>query len=160
MISELSDQEIEAAIARATYFAEKQELFRSETFIGVMVTSLLRGTPAAVQENPQLQTRISKPQSVAELFSQKQPRTDLERTLVAGYFLETEEGVESFNADDLSQCFIRAKERLPANINDAVNKNISKGLIMDSPEKKGGKKAWMLTRTGEGFVQKGFGTGE
>ena len=41
---------------------------------------------------------------------------------------------------------------MPANINDAVNKNIEKGYIMDA-KKKDSKKAWTLTATGERFVE-------
>jgi hypothetical protein len=148
---------IESAIALAREIVQEKSDFKSETFLGVLLVSLLDGRSPPVLTDSQKQPAISiaKGQSIGELFAEKNPESDLQRVLIAGYFLEKLENQAAFNVDDLSRCFLQAKERLPSNMNDAVNKNISKGLIMEAKEKKDGKKAWMLTRTGEAQVGRG-----
>jgi hypothetical protein len=85
------------------------------------------------------------------------PASDLDRTLTVGYFLERFANQEAFNADDLQDAFRSAKEKPPTNINDVVNKNVRKGTMMEAGEKKNGKKAWVVSRTGEDLVAAGFG---
>ena len=153
MNNQLSDEFVELSMSRAEQIANKSD-FKSETYNAVLLALLLRGEPQSVPARLEpLVTRKNKQYSIGELFNEKQPGTDIERTLVAAYFLESIEGVEYFNSEDLGQCFVRAKEKPPVNINDVVNKGISRGLLMDATEKKDGKKAWMLTRTGQAFVE-------
>jgi hypothetical protein len=97
-------------------------------------------------------TKPVKQLSIKEFVLQKRPPTDLDKILVVGYYLERYRNVSPFIAKDLEELFIEAKEPVPANINDAVNKNIEKGYIMDA-KKKDSKKAWTLTATGERFVE-------
>jgi hypothetical protein len=95
--------------------------------------------------------------SAREFLRTKQLSTDTQRVLALGYFLEYLEGMDSFNANDLEAAFRSAKEKLPSNVNDAVNKNIARGFLMEAAEKKESRKAWCLTSTGEGFVENKLG---
>ena len=81
-------------------------------------------------------------------------KSEAQKTLALGYYLEHVEGVSSFNIDDLVSVLQAAKEKRPKNINDMVNKNIGRGLFMEAAEKKDSKKAWVLTFTGEKYVEK------
>lgn len=83
----------------------------------------------------------------------KEIRTDTQKVLALGYFLEYIEGMESFNVSDLEAVFRAAKEKSPANMNDAVNKNTKRGFLMEAAEKKNGTKAWCLTSTGERHLE-------
>ncbi len=94
--------------------------------------------------------------SVKEFIIGKRPSNDVERTLAIGYFLERYAGAASFNVDDLSRYFQLAKEAIPLNINDKVNLNIKKGHLAEAREKKDKKKAWIVTNSGERFVENGF----
>src|SRR2546430_8087789 len=94
--------------------------------------------------------------SVKEFVIEKKPSNDVEKTLVIGYFLERYAGIAPYNVDDLSRHFQLAKEAIPGNINDKVNMNIKKGHMAEAREKKNKKKAWMLTNSGERFVENGF----
>jgi hypothetical protein len=38
-------------------------------------------------------------------------------------------------------------------MNDAVNKNIARGFLMEAAGKKDAKKAWCLTSTGEKYLE-------
>jgi len=98
---------------------------------------------------------VTKPRklSAKEFLLTKLPKSEVQKVLALGYFLEHEEGVEPFNVTDLEATFRSAKEKLPKNLNDAVNKNIARGFIMEAKEKKDAKKAWHLTSTGERFVE-------
>jgi hypothetical protein len=92
-------------------------------------------------------------QSAKEFLLTKSIKADTQKVLALAYFLEQEEGLASFNVPDLERAFRAAREKLPTNLNDAVNKNIARGFLMEAKEKKDSKKAWHLTSTGERFVQ-------
>ena len=89
--------------------------------------------------------------AVREFMLEKEVITGTDKTLVLGYYLEKFEQLDSFNVDDIERAFREAKEPVPGNINEAVNKNIRKGFMMSSGEKDG-KNAWILTNSGEKFV--------
>ncbi len=98
--------------------------------------------------------------SVKEFLLTKQPGDDVQRTLVIGYYLEHFDSMDSFNTRDLADGFRSAKEPLPSNINDKVNSNIGKGYMMEAKEKKEKLKAWVLTNSGEKFVEEILPEGE
>lgn len=94
-----------------------------------------------------------KKSSAKEFLMTKELKTETQKILALGYFLEYMEGMESFNVNDLEVAFRAAKEKLPKNMNDAVNKNIARGFLMEVAEKKDAKKAWCLTSTGEKYLE-------
>jgi hypothetical protein len=95
----------------------------------------------------------NKKQSAKEFLMSKVVKSETQKVLALGYFLERMEAKPSFNVPDLETAFRAAKERLPKNMNDAVNKNIARGFLMEAEEKKDSKKAWYLTSTGERHVE-------
>lgn len=109
--------------------------------------SALEGMPAKKTQGE------GKKLSIKEFILTKKPVDDVRKTLVIGYYLEHYESAGRFNAKDLAEGFRLAKEPLPANINDKVNRNIQSGRIMDAKEKKDNLKAWVLTNSGEKFVE-------
>lgn len=99
---------------------------------------------------------IEKKLSIKEFILSKNPKNDIEKTLAIGYYFEKYEGLSSFNVKDLEKGFHDAKESAPGNINLNVIKNIQKGYIMESKEKKDNLKAWNLTNRGEKCVEGNF----
>jgi len=91
--------------------------------------------------------------SINELVLEKKPKDDIQKTLVIAYFLEKYSGSVSFNVKDLIASFEQAKEKIPANINDKINKNILKGFVMEAKNKKDNLTAWLLTNSGVHFVE-------
>jgi hypothetical protein len=91
--------------------------------------------------------------SAKEFLLTKELKADTQKVLALGHFLERMEGMASFNVSDLEAAFRSAKEKLPKNMNDAVNKNVARGFIMEAEGKKDLKKAWVLTSTGERHVE-------
>lgn len=100
-----------------------------------------------------MQALRGKRQSAREFLMTKNAVSEPQKVLAFAYYLEASEGLEFFNVPDLDAAFRAAREVPPKNINDAVNKNVAKGLLMESREKKDSKKAWQLTATGERFVE-------
>jgi hypothetical protein len=91
--------------------------------------------------------------SAKEFLLTKNLTAETQKVLALAYFLEREEGLSSFNVQELETVFRAAREKIPKNMNDAVNKNIARGFLMGAKEKKDSKKAWQLTSTGERFVE-------
>jgi len=108
---------------------------------------------SALERIPEKIEGKSKKLSIKEFILAKNPVDDVQKTLVIGYYLEHFGGVSTFNVKDLTEGFMSAREPVPGNINDKVNLNITKGYIMSAKEKKDKLKAWLLTNSGERFVE-------
>jgi hypothetical protein len=104
-------------------------------------------------EGASAQFVAQKKQSAREFLLSKTVSADTQKVVALAYFLEKHEGLGSFNVPDLETAFRAAREKLPTNMNDAVNKNVARGFLMEATEKKNSKKAWVLTATGERFVE-------
>lgn len=100
-----------------------------------------------------LPSKEEKKISIKEFLLSKKASNEVERTLIISYFLEQYEDNNSFNTDDLKKAFRQARQPLPLNINDKINMNIKKGHIMEAEEKKDSKKSWMVTNSGQKFVE-------
>jgi len=111
---------------------------------------------SALEGMPEKLKSEGKKLSIKEFILTKNPIDDVQKTLVIGYYLEHFGGADSFNVRELAESFRLAREPVPANVNDKVNLNISKGYMMAAKEKKDKFKAWVLTNSGEKFVESGF----
>jgi len=100
--------------------------------------------------------RVEKKVSIKEFLLTKKPNSYAKKVLGVGYYLENYEGYTCFNIKDLESWFRSAKEPLPKNMNDTVNGNISQGYIMEAGSEKDNITAWVLTKTGEDYVESGF----
>jgi len=110
-----------------------------------------------------LQTKVksvTSKQTVKDFIQSKCPGDDLQKTLAIGYYLETYEDFEAFNATDLAKGFRDARVPPPGNINDKVNKLKKKDYLMNAGKKIDEKSAWVLTAEGQKFVEDGFQTKE
>jgi len=99
---------------------------------------------------------VQKKISIKEFILSKNPTDDIQKTLTVGYYLESYKGFSSFNKNDLEKGFRDSKEQVPTNINDKVNKNVERGYMMEADEKKESLKAWVLTNSGERYVEHNF----
>lgn len=94
--------------------------------------------------------------SLKEFLKQKKPKSYTEIALAIGFYLEKHEGLSSFTAKDIENGFSAAKEKPPKNVNDTVNINVKNAHMMDCKARKDARKAWVLTRSGEDYVESGF----
>jgi hypothetical protein len=110
------------------------------------------GRSVKTRKLPQGQKQLS----IKEFLRLKSPKSKVHKTLAIGYYLERFDDMSSFNVDDIRISFKAAKEPAPSNIQAFINQNISNGHMMDFKEKKNKKKAYVLTNSGEEYVEKGF----
>ncbi len=99
--------------------------------------------------------KIEKKDSIKEFIISKNPKDYVQKTLVIGYYLEKYLNMDYFNSNDILKGFKDAKEKAPSKkkIYDKISPNIKKGYLMEAGELKGNKKAWMLTNSGERYVE-------
>ena len=116
----------------------------------------LEAQPSNVVKSAPVEANKGKGISVKEFIISSKPSGDVQKTLAIGYYLEKYEKMTSFNVDDISKHFQLAKESTPQNINDKINMNIKKGHLMEADNKKDNKKAWVVTNTGEQFLENSF----
>ncbi len=95
-----------------------------------------------------------KVQSIREFLLTKKLSTANDRTLALGYYVEQLSGQGYFSADDIKTAYRSAKQPGPKNINDTINKNIIKGFMMESGLADQPVKTWVLTASGEEYVEK------
>jgi len=91
--------------------------------------------------------------SLAEFLKTKNPKGHDDTILFFGYFIEKIEGASSFNVDDIKKCYRDAKIPPTKNIPTYTTILTKKGYVMDAGDKKDNKKAWVLTKSGEEYVE-------
>jgi hypothetical protein len=101
-------------------------------------------------------TSKAKNLSVREFLLQHPPKSDVQRTLAIGYFLEKYKDIGSFTAADLESGYHDAKHKLPSNISMNIKRCIEGGNMMEAQERKDNKPAYVVTATGEQLVEGGF----
>ena len=95
------------------------------------------------------------PETLGEFLDQKgDPQKHTEVVAIFAYWLFNIEKMESFNVKDIVGCYDRTRRTKPSNPNQIVNQNVASHLFAEAEEKKDGYKAWIITRTGEQYVEK------
>ena len=93
-------------------------------------------------------TSGTRAKSPAQFFKSVNPRTDVDRVLVAAFFLEKFRTAQSVTAGEVRELIKEAKWPPPANANEAINQNIRKGFLMTAGDRDG-KMAFVVTSDGE-----------
>ncbi len=96
----------------------------------------------------------AKTQSIREFILTKNLSTANDHTLALGYYVEQLASQSFFSADDIKAAYRSAKLPGPKNVNDTINKNIVKGFMMESGLRDQPVKTWVLTASGEEYVEK------
>jgi hypothetical protein len=93
------------------------------------------------------------PETLGEFLGEKgNPQKHTDVIAVYAYWLFKKENMQSFNVKDIVDCYDKTRITKPANPNQIINANVSSHIFAEAPEKKEGLKAWILTRTGEEYV--------
>ena len=100
--------------------------------------------------------KINKQLSAKEFLLSKHLSSSVDKSLALTYYLEHIQKTSPFNTKDLIDIFQQAREKPPTNINDMINKNISKGFLMETKKQKNSQKTWLLTASGENYVESKF----
>ena len=145
----VGDNELE--VTGPTAFVEKKISDFLENQKDLPVRGVVGASPREAKV-PSGRVSSAKKLSVAQFFKQVAPRTDVDRTLAAGYYLETFQGEENFTAGEVRNAIQKAKIPPPKNPNETIAKNIKKGLMMSAGDKEG-KMAFVLTTDGEETIK-------
>ena len=113
-----------------------------------------------LQKNPSPSGSKKRNLSVNEFLREKKPASAIDTILVIAVYHERFSGADSFSANDLLDLIRKAKQKKPADINDLVNKNISKGYFEEDKAGEDGKKRWYVTSSGSELVDNNFNRNE
>ena len=143
--------ESEIEVTGPSDFVEKKiaEFLEKQKHAPVLpsASSAKGGTPQITES---MQT-FGKVMSIAQFFRKVSPKTDYDRVLAAGYFLEKFKNQDSFTTSEVKDTIRGAKTPPPSNTSDSINMNIKKGYILPSGDKEG-KMAFVLTSDGEDAI--------
>lgn len=140
--------ESEIEVTGPSDYAEKKiaEFLEKQKEGSVLPSSA--SSKGAARTTTEAAQKIGKGMSAAQFFKKVSPKTDLDRVLAAGYFLEKFKNQDSFTSSEVKDTIRGAKTPPPLNTSDSISKNIKKGYIMPSGDKDG-KMAFVLTSDGE-----------
>jgi predicted metal-dependent hydrolase len=139
----VGDAEIEITGPPQFAKAEINEFLKRSPSVGEPTKNI----PPAPPSPPTLKAK-----SPAEFFKMSNPKTDVDRTLAAAYFLEKYRNAQDASAAEIRDVIKEAKRPPPTNINDSVNGNIRKGFIMMAGDREN-KMVFVLTSDGEAAVE-------
>lgn len=153
----MADDFLTKAIQEAKKAADAAEDYKPQTYLAVLLVALLRKRPATMAlprpetdlHPPSSTSGRAKPYSAPEFFAATSWRTERDKIVLAGSFLERYGGVENFNVSDIRTCLVSAKIPLPKNLPLSILKTVQRGWLMEVPEGKNDMKAYTLTQTGE-----------
>lgn len=95
----------------------------------------------------------AKKTSLRELINNLKPKSSTDTALIIAHHYEIGLQQGYFTNDNLKAGFAEAKMIAPKNIPDVVFQNAKKGRIMPTDSTDAKAKAWVLTNTGEDYVQ-------
>lgn len=95
------------------------------------------------------------PETLGEFLDQKgNPSKHTDSMAVFAYWLFKVEKMKSFNVKDIIDCYNKTRKAKPSNPNQIINENVKRRIFAEASEKKDGLKAWVITRTGEEYVER------
>jgi hypothetical protein len=143
------DDAIRAAVARARRLTEDEpEPFRSLAFRAVL-EHLLRGaiaTSSGVAAAPAVDMDLT------EFLASRKATTHPDRVVAIAYYLYRTQSGAGVTTHDLTEAYSRARIKKPQNFPDVIAACVRRGRLVEG-ERKDGMKSWVITRTGEAFVE-------
>ena len=136
------------------------EVTGPKAYVEKKIDEFLKAPPKAIRQPPTHTSSqtvstiepVGKKISPAQFFKKCNPKTDVDRVLVAGSYLEQIRNAQNFTAGEVRDLIKEAKWPPPINVNDAINRNIKKGFLMSAGDREN-KIAFVLTSDGEDLVR-------
>jgi hypothetical protein len=154
----MDEKNIDIAVEEAKRAAQKAGDYKCETFVAVLLASLLRGDNSLVGRSPVNDQGVAtaqpvKPLSPGEFFAAREWATEVDKIVLAGCFLERYASVPVYAVQQVRGCLVSAKVTPPKNVNLAMFQAVQRGWMMEVPAENSTGKAWSLTQTGERRVE-------
>lgn len=94
------------------------------------------------------------PGSLGEFLDMKgNPKKHTDISAVFAYWLLKADKMVSFNVEDIESRYDLTRITKPSSIHVTMTTNVQRHVFAEAKEKKDGKKAWVITRKGEGHVE-------
>ena len=97
------------------------------------------------------------PTQVSEFLAQKNVKYHIDR-IINILFYRHYKGNESTTVAELEEAYSSARVKTPRNFSDILADCVRKGYVVESKDKKEGRKAWQITPTGERFIEEELGS--
>ncbi|WP_018750853.1 hypothetical protein [Paenibacillus sanguinis] len=118
-----------------------------------MVQDITGASDTPALTNTSSNNNIISYDSIAAFLKIKSFSKEVERVLGVAYFLDQIEGISPFTVKDIEAKYTDARISKPKNISDAINKNITKGYLGETKEKKDGLKSFYVLTSGIEWCQ-------
>jgi len=107
----------------------------------------------AIPETKGVEAEVT-PATLGEFLDRKgNPSKHTDTMAVFAYWLFKVEKMESFNVKDIISCYDKTRKAKPTNPNQIINQNVARHVFAEAPSEKDSLKAWVITRTGEEYVE-------
>ena len=145
----MDDEAIRAMIQRARRLTDGEpEPVRAVAF-RVVLDHLLRGGGPA---QPPAPTPPPTDMDLAEFLAAKKATTHPDRVVAIAYYTYRTQGGAGVTTQELTDAYSRARIKKPQNFPDVIAACVRRGRLVEG-ERKDGMKSWVITRTGEAFVE-------
>ena len=144
----MDDETIRGAIQRARRLTDAEpEPVRVVAF-RVVLEHLLRETPATPPSAP-----VAPPtdMDLTEFLATKKATTHPDRVVAIAYYIYRTRGGAGVTTQELTDAYSRARIKKPQNFPDVIAACVRRGRLVEG-ERKDGMKSWVITRTGEAYV--------
>lgn len=147
----IDDEAIRTAIERARRVCEGEpEPYRSLAF-RVVLEHLLRATSSTAAPSP-VPTAPTLDMDLTEFLASRKATTHPDRVVAIAYFFYHTQSGAGVTTQDLTEGYSRARVKKPQNFPDVIAACVRRGRLVEG-ERKDGMKSWVITRTGEGYVE-------
>ena len=120
---------------------------------GEVLRILLQEASLSAKGEVKSQTKpVALPARISEFLAQLDISTYI-NGIVAILYYQYHMGNESTTIVELEEAYSSARTKPPRNFSDSLAQCIRKGYVVEVKDKKGGKKAWQITASGENFVE-------
>jgi len=94
------------------------------------------------------------PGTLGEFLDMKgNPKKHTDISVVFAYWLLKVDKMKSFNVENIEKCYDLTRQTKSSNIHVTMTTNVQRHVFGEAKEKKDGKKAWVITRKGEEYVE-------
>lgn len=119
---------------------------------GEVFRMLLQESTVMAREETKPEIKKSLPAQVSEFLAGMNIATHTDR-IVAIIYYNYHKSNQPTTITELEEAYSNARVRPPRNFSDLLASCIRRGYVVESKDKKEGKKAWQITPTGEKFVE-------
>ena len=158
----MNDDEIRAAIQRAQAAVDGlEDTLRPIAFKVILEGLLWQGKvvsrePTRRTESVQSGERAPIQTNLNEFLAAKGPKTHVDRLTAIAYHSLHSGDEAGVTVDEVLDGYARARVTKPKNIHDLVAHCVRRGFLIEAASRKDGVKAWVITPTGETYVEKSF----